>query len=188
MTIRTVVIDDHPAMRRSVTTVLEAADGIDVVGSASGARDVWPLLDATHPDAVLLDHRLRGEYGVILCHRIKRARSAPAVVLYSEFADRELIAPAMLAGADALLSKRASASILCRALVDVTSDPVPIPTLRPSERERLGAKLENDEIALAAKLLTRRPMSEIAESLRLPVDEVMTRAERLILRLTPAIR
>ena len=107
------------------------------------------------------------------------------MVLYSEFAERALVAPAMLAGADALLSKRASAAVLCHTLVDVTTQPVPIPTLRPDDRERLRASLEQDEVALAAQLLTRRPVSEIAESLRLPVDEVMARAEQLILRITP---
>jgi DNA-binding NarL/FixJ family response regulator len=185
MTIRTVVVDDHPAMRRGVAAILESADGIDVVGSASGGKDLWPLLGRAHPDVVVLDQRLRGEYGVMICHRIKRSRRAPAVVLYSEFADRGLVAPAMLAGADALLSKRASAAVFCHALVDVTSQPVPIPTLRPADRERLGAMLERDEVALAAQLLTRRSVSEIATSLQLPVDEVIARAERLILRITP---
>jgi DNA-binding NarL/FixJ family response regulator len=185
MTVRTVVVDDHPAMRLGVAAVLESWDGIDLVGSGAGAEDLWALLDRAHPDAVLLDHRLRGENGVVLCHRIKRSPPAPAVVLYSEFADRALVAPAMLAGADALVSKRASAAVLCHALVDVTTEPVPLPTLGPADRERLGAALERHEVPLAAQLLTRRPVSKIAESLRLPVDEVMARAERLIVRLTP---
>jgi DNA-binding NarL/FixJ family response regulator len=107
------------------------------------------------------------------------------VVLYSEFADRALVAPAMLAGADALLSKRASAAVLCHALFDVTSELAPVPTLRPAERERLNAMLEQDEVALAAQLLARRPIAEIADSLQVAADEVVARTERLLLRITP---
>lgn len=184
MTIATIVVDDHPAMRAGVTAVLESVDDFDVIGSVAGAEDLWPLLDRLEPDAVLLDYRLRGVDGIVLCHRIKRPGPGPAVVLYSEFADRALIAPAMLAGADALLSKRASTAVLCGALRDVTSQPAPIPTLRPEHREQLDALLEDDEVALAALLLTRRPVSDVAEYLGMPVGEVMERTERLIRRIT----
>ncbi len=183
MTIATVIVDDHPAMRAGVTAVLEATDDIAVVGSAAGEAELWPILDRADPDAVLLDFHLRGDDGIVLCHRIKRAKRGLAVVLYSEFADRTLIAPAMLAQADALLSKRAPAPVLCQALRDVSGRSTPIPTLRPDHREQLGAMLEPPEVTLAALLLSRRPVGDIAEAMQLTVDEVTERTEALLRRI-----
>jgi len=38
--IRTLIVDDHPAMRAGVATVLEQEDDITVVGAASGGRQL----------------------------------------------------------------------------------------------------------------------------------------------------
>jgi DNA-binding NarL/FixJ family response regulator len=116
--IRTFIVDDHPAMRAGVAAVLDREDDITVVGAATGGRQMWRTLGPAHPDVVLMDFDLDGEDGVILCHRLKRRPDAPGVVLYSAFADRTLISPAMLAQADALLSKRADAAVVCDAVRD----------------------------------------------------------------------
>ena len=92
-----------------------------MVGEAAGARQLWRALRSAEPDVVLIDFALEGVNGVILCHRLKRRPDAPRVVLYSAFADRALIAPPMLARADAFLSKRADARMLCQVLREVAA-------------------------------------------------------------------
>ena len=147
--IRTFIVDDHPAMRAGVAAVLDQEADIAVVGAATGGRQMWRALEAADPDVVLMDFDLDGEDGVILCHRLKRRPDAPGVVLYSAFADRTLIAPAMLAHADALLSKRAEASVVCNAVREAARRSAP-PVLPPDQRERLGATLDEQELAVAA--------------------------------------
>ena len=180
--IRILVVDDHPAIRAGVAAVAEQEGDIAIVGAASGERQLWRTLAVSGPDVVLMDFDLDGENGVILCHRLKRRPGAPAVVLYSAFADRTLIAPAMLAHADALLSKRASAQVLCGALRDVVQTRSRVPTLPDDERERLAAMLDEDELSLAALLLSRRPMHELADATGMTVEEVGAAAERLLRR------
>jgi DNA-binding NarL/FixJ family response regulator len=181
--IRTLIVDDHPAMRAGVATVLDAEEDITVVGAASGERQLWPAFRNTDPDVVLMDFDLDGEDGIILCHRLKRLPDAPGVVVYTAFADRTLISPAMLAHADALLSKRASAQVLCEALRDVAATPSAVPVLPADERERLGAILDGDERSLAALLLSRRSIDEIAKATGRTAEEVDAATERLIRRL-----
>jgi DNA-binding NarL/FixJ family response regulator len=181
--IRTLIVDDHPAMRAGIAAVLEQEDDITVVGVASGERQLWPALQRMDPDVVLMDFGLQGEDGVILCHRLKRRPNAPGVVMYSAFADRTLISPAMLSHADALLSKRADARILCRTVRDVAAAPSAVPVLPPDESERLGAILDEDELALAALLLSRRSIDEIAEATGRTADELDVATERLLRRL-----
>jgi DNA-binding NarL/FixJ family response regulator len=144
--IRTFIVDDHPAMRAGVAAVLDPEEDIVVVGAATGGRQMWRTLDTADPDVVLMDFDLDGEDGVILCHRLKRRPDAPGVVLYSAFADRRLISPAMLAHADALLSKRADASVVCDAVRDAARPSTP-PVLPADERERLGTLLDDQERA-----------------------------------------
>jgi DNA-binding NarL/FixJ family response regulator len=183
--IRTFLVDDHPAMRAGVAAVLEQEEDITVVGAAAGGRQMWHTLGPADPDVVLMDFDLDGEDGVILCHRLKRSPDAPGVVLYSAFADRALISPAMLAHADALVSKRADAAVICNAIRDVARRSAP-PVLPPGERERLGAMLDEQELSLAALLLTRQPLDHIAEVTGMTAERVEETVESMLRRLVPA--
>jgi DNA-binding NarL/FixJ family response regulator len=124
--IRTFIVDDHPAMRAGVAAVLDQQEDIAVVGAATRGRQMWRTIGHANPDVVVMDFGLDGENGVILCYRLKRRPDPPVVVLYSAFADRMLISPAMLAHADALVSKRADGRGLrrrsrCRPPLDPTA-------------------------------------------------------------------
>jgi len=184
--IRTLIVDDHPAMRAGVAAVIGQEPDLMVVGSATGARQLWPTLRSADPDVVLMDFALEGVDGVILCHRLKRRPDPPRVVLYSAFANRALIAPAMLAQADALLSKRADARVLCQALRDVAVTPSAVPALPADQRERLGATLGEDELSLAALLLAHRPIDYIAEVTGIAADDLGGVIEDMLRRLVAA--
>lgn len=186
--IRTLIVDDHPAMRAGVAAVLAREPDFAVVGAASGARQLWTTLKRADPDVVLMDFALDGVDGVILCHRLKRRSDAPHVILYSAFANRALIAPAMLAQADALLSKRADAGVLSQAIRDVAAAPNAIPTLPADQREHLGQTLDAGELSLAALLLARRPIDYIAEVTGIPAAELDGVIEDLLRRLIVAAR
>lgn len=177
------IVDDHPAIRAGVHAVLVGEPNIAIAGAADGERQLWAALETAEPDVVLMDFDLPGEDGVLLCHRVKRRRPSTGVVLYTAFADERLIAPAMLAHADALVSKRARASVLRRSLQDAAADPARVQTLPPAERERLGAMLGDDELSLAALMLSRRPVESIARALGRRPDEVDVACETLLRRL-----
>jgi len=108
--IRLLIVDDHPAMRAGLTAVLRAEPGIIPLGTASSEEDLAPTLTRTKPDVVLLDYHLPGADGLKLCRRLKRDVPAPAVLLYSAYADSAMVVPAILAGADGLLNKRCAPS------------------------------------------------------------------------------
>jgi DNA-binding NarL/FixJ family response regulator len=186
--IRTLIVDDHPAMRAGVAAIIGQEPDLMVAGSASGARQLWPTLKRADPDVVLMDFALDGVDGVILCHRLKRQPGAPRVVLYSAFANRGLIAPAMLAQADAFLSKRADARVLCQALRDVVTTPDAVPTMPADAREHLGETLDEDERSLAALLLARRPLEHIADVTGVAPGELDGIIEDMLRRLVAVAR
>ena len=147
--VRAIVVDDHPAMRTGIRAVLDAAPDLELVGEAAHGRELWALLERAAPDVVIMDLHMPDEDGLLLCHRIKRRPPAPRVVLNSAYADESLVAPALLAQADALLAKHATSPVLCETLREVVRNPQPVPELAPGQRERLAALLEPDEVALA---------------------------------------
>ena len=184
--IRVVVVDDHPAMRAGIAAVLDAAPDLQFVGEASEANELWPVLTRTDPDLVLVDFHLPGEDGLLLCHRIKRMPPAPRVVVNSAYADESLVAPAMLAQADALVAKHASSAVLCETLRDVVRERGPAPQLAPELRERLVALLEPEEVALVGLLLLRTPTDELMRTTGLTGQQLSERVERLLRRISSA--
>ena len=184
--IRVVVVDDHPAMRAGIAAVLDAAPDLQFVGEASEANELWPVLTRTDPDVVLVDFHLPDEDGLLLCHRIKRMAPAPRVVVNSAYADESLVAPAMLAQADALVAKHASSAVLCETLRDVVREPRPASQLAPELRERLVALLEPDEVALVGLLLLRTPTDELMRTTGLTGQQFDERVERLLRRISSA--
>ena len=63
--LRVVVVDDHPIYRRGLVGVLESG-GIAVVGVADGVTDAISVVEATQPDAVLVDLYLADGSGIAL--------------------------------------------------------------------------------------------------------------------------
>ena len=105
--IRILIVDDHPAMRTGLSAVLRAEPGLVPLDAVGSVGDLWPALHRTRPDVVVLDYHLPGDDGVPACRRLKRELPAPAVLLYSAYADAALAIPAVLAG-DAAVAGTAS--------------------------------------------------------------------------------
>ncbi len=115
--IRVVVVDDHPALRAGLHTVLESEPGIVYAGESSGEEEnLWPLLRRIEPDLVLLDYHLPKSDGMQLCYRIKQQVPAPRVIIFTAYATPELVLSARLAKADAVLSKGLGARELFEAI------------------------------------------------------------------------
>ena len=63
MTIRVLVIDDHPLVRAGVRSELEKSDVIEVVGDAADVDSAVEACHSLQPDVALLDVHLPGGGG-----------------------------------------------------------------------------------------------------------------------------
>jgi DNA-binding NarL/FixJ family response regulator len=181
--IRVAIVDDHPAVRIGLHAALRAEPDIEPVGSADGAAELEPLLYRTRPDVVLLDYRLPGTDGLSLCRRIKSDVPAPAVLLYSAFADDSLVVPAIVAGADGVVHKGAPPRELYDRLRTVARGQAALPPVSAALLRAAADALDPEDLPVLGMLIDRTPPSDIADALQINRSELSRRLTRMLARI-----
>jgi DNA-binding NarL/FixJ family response regulator len=181
------VVDDHHAIRTGLEAALAAQPGLVCVGTASEVEQLAPLLYRARPDVLLLDFHLPRSNGLRLCRQVTRDVVAPAVVIYSAYADASLVVPAMLAGAGALVDKGAPVRDLLEAIRAVASGaswlPSPIPELVSAAR----ASLDASDHALFDQIMDGAAPASIASTLGVARPEYDRRIDEMVERLCAGI-
>jgi DNA-binding NarL/FixJ family response regulator len=186
--IRIVVVDDHPAMRTGLRTVLDTEPGLVFVGESAGDEEsLWPLLHTVDPDVVLLDYHLPHGDGLQLCHRIARAVLAPKVLVHSAYASGALAVPARLAGAHGVVDKGIAARELFEAIRLVCRGERLLPPVSPGLLQELCERVELDDRPILGLLLNDSSEPEAAAALGMDVDDVHAAVRRMLGRLRVAV-
>ena len=115
MSVRVVVADDQPAVRAGLVLILDAADGIDVVGEAADGAAAVDVVRRLRPDVALLDVRMPGLNGITATRHIVAAGLADVLILTTFDVD-EYVFAALRAGAAGFLLKDAEADTLVAAV------------------------------------------------------------------------
>jgi DNA-binding NarL/FixJ family response regulator len=169
--IRVLLVDDHPAVREGLRSLLARVPGIDVVGmAASGgeAHAMWPVLEGAPPaDVVLVDRDLPDEDGLTLCLWLATRAPAPAVVLAAASADEALALPAAVAGASSVWAKTADPFELPAVLQAAAAGERRLPAVSPAVGAVQAARLSADDLPILGMLRNGVPADEIAATLRI---------------------
>jgi two-component system response regulator DevR len=173
MAIRVFLLDDHEIVRRGVRELLEASDGIEVVGEAGTAADGVARIPATKPDVAILDMRLPDGNGVEVCREVRSIDPSIQCVILTSFSDDEALFDSIMAGAAGYLLKQIKGTDLIDAVRRVSAGQSlldPSVTARVLERLRTGpeedprfARLSEQErkiLDLIAEGLTNRQIGE----------------------------
>jgi DNA-binding NarL/FixJ family response regulator len=165
--IRVLSIDDHPALQAGLQTVLRVEPGFVAVGSAADEFELWPMLERTRPDVVLVDYHLPRSDGLLITRRIKQSLPAPHVILYSAYADTALALAATVAGADGLVHKGAPANELFDVIRRVARGECTLPEISLEARAEAARALRPEERPILAMAVDGTPDHEIRKALRL---------------------
>jgi DNA-binding NarL/FixJ family response regulator len=106
--IRVLVVDDQELVRSGFCVILDAADGITVVGEAADGEAAVSAAARHHPDVVLMDIRMPGMDGLEAARLLTRGSSdskTPKVVMLTTFDLDEYVYEALRAGASGFLLK-----------------------------------------------------------------------------------
>ncbi len=181
--IRILLVDDHPAVRAGLTAVLRAEPGLVPLGAAGSVADLWPQLHSTRPDVVVLDYHLPRTDGLSLTRQIKRTVPAPAVLLYSAYADASLVIPARLAGADGIVHKGAPAGELFDAIRTVGRGGRVLPPVSREHLNAASARLQPEDLPVLGMALDDTPPREMAQVLGIEPSALAARVDRMVSRL-----
>ena len=97
---RVLIVDDNAVLRRGVSSLLEAAYGIEVVGEAGNGKEAIALAKELVPDVVLLDVRMPVMDGIAAAGPLSKIARV-MMLTYSE--DEERVSGAIRAGASGYL-------------------------------------------------------------------------------------
>ncbi|GII84533.1 DNA-binding response regulator [Sphaerisporangium siamense] len=105
--IRVVIADDQPLLRHSLAAVIDATDGMTVVGEAGTGAEAVRLSAETRPDVVLMDVRMPGTDGIAATRGITSGAGGAwvKVVVLTMFELDEYVRAALQAGASGFLLK-----------------------------------------------------------------------------------
>lgn len=117
MSIRVVVADDQDIVRTGLRMILDAQDGIEVVGEAGDGRTAVELAQRLRPDVCLFDIRMPELDGIEATRRLAGPDVADplAVVVITTFDLDEHVHGALKAGARGFLLKDAGPELLAQA-------------------------------------------------------------------------
>jgi len=101
---RVLIVDDQPAFRRRLRTLLDRA-GLEVVGEAGDIPSAETQAQSLQPDLVVVDVLLPGVSGIEGTPRLKALAPNMRVILVSAYHERLLHASAQAAGAEAFIPK-----------------------------------------------------------------------------------
>jgi len=105
MVLRVLVVDDHPAFRRALTSALMMVHDIEVAGEAGGGIAAVERAVEVEPDLVLMDLSMPDLNGIEAMRRIHKKTPDLPVVILTAHADPGVEKEAREAGASGFLAK-----------------------------------------------------------------------------------
>jgi DNA-binding NarL/FixJ family response regulator len=102
---RVLVVDDHPAFRKALTSALSLVQDIEVAGEAGGGLDACTQAENLQPDAIIMDLSMPDLDGIGAMKRIHESQPDLPVVILTAHADEGVEREAREAGASGFLAK-----------------------------------------------------------------------------------
>jgi len=143
-TIRVLIIDDHPVIRRGLKSLLAGHADLTVVGQAGDGAEVLPWLASHVVDVILLADQVKGQSGIEIARCVRRSYPEIKIIILTTFDDESYFHGALEAGVDGYLLKSVAHENLSDAIRAVMrGEQAPTTESRPAPRPYDGAVFED---------------------------------------------
>jgi DNA-binding NarL/FixJ family response regulator len=146
MTVRVLLCDDQALIRDGFRMILNAQEGIDVVGEAGDGTEAVELTKRLLPSVVLMDVRMPGMDGIEATRRIVMSGVESRVLILTTFDLDEYVYEALRVGASGFLLKDVTAAQLVEGVrVVAVGEAMLAPTVTRRLLERFAAGLPDGD-------------------------------------------
>lgn len=189
MSMKILVVDDHPLMLQGIKQTLIAEPDMKVVGEAKSADEALSLLRAIEIDVLILDINMSGRSGLDALPDIRKTSPMLPILMLSIHPEGAVALRAIKAGANGYLSKDAIPEELIRAVRRVHSGKSYVsPFLADLLVHEMNGhplslphtKLSDKEYQVMCLLASGKGITEIAALMRLSSSTISTFRTRLL--------
>ena len=121
MSVRVLVVDDHPLFRDGVRTALSGEDDLEVVGEADDVASALQRVAEDPPDLVLMDLNLPDASGIEATRAVLAAHPSVRILVMTMSQDDDAVVAAMRAGARGYVVKGAGRRDLVQSVRTVAA-------------------------------------------------------------------
>ena len=114
--IRVMIVDDHPVVRKGLSTFLSHEGDMEVVGLASDGEEAIDMAVAVSPDVVLMDLSMPGIGGIEATKRLVERNPDIRVMMLTSFGGHERMVEALKNGAVGYVVKDTAPAELLRVI------------------------------------------------------------------------
>ncbi|MDW5377974.1 UvrY/SirA/GacA family response regulator transcription factor [Halomonas sp. HP20-15] len=189
--IRVLVADDHHMVRTSIARMLDAEEGLRVVGEAADGEAAISQCRKVRPDIVLMDIRMPGIGGLEATRKITRGMSDIKVLVLTAYLEDTFAQRLLDAGASGFISKGSELDEMVHAIRQVhagqrfiSSEIAQRLVLSKLEsQDNPFNQLSSRELQVAMMIVNCHKVSEISDSLFLSPKTVNTYRYRIFEKL-----
>ena len=197
--VRVLIVDDQSMIRAGFAALLDAQEGISVVGTAEDGLGITDIVRRTQPHVVLMDIRMPKVNGLDAARAIfATPGEGPKVIMLTTFDADEYVFTALRIGASGFLLKDSPPEELVQAVRVVAdgeallspkvtraliADYASRPSAPAKEAPLLG-QLTEREREVMIQVARGRSNAEIADDLFLAEQTVKTHVSRILTKLT----
>ncbi len=194
-TIRILVVDDHPVVRRGLHLCLQQSPRIHVVGEAGDGREALALTRQLKPNILLMDIDMPHMNGLAVTDLLRREMPEVRVLILSMYSNTENVMRIIQCGARGFILKEAAAEELVQAVETVQAGGTHFsPEVARVALNHVVRGTGNDPATPLARLTNRErevlvqiaeglSNKEIAAYLNIGVRTVETHRERIMRKL-----
>jgi NarL family two-component system response regulator LiaR len=117
--IRVLIADDHPLVRKGLSTLFTTEPGVELAGEARDGVEVVALARSLQPDVILLDLVMPRKSGIEAIQEIMSENPEARILVLTSFSEDDQVFPAIAAGALGYLLKDSTHTELLKAIRDV---------------------------------------------------------------------
>jgi two-component system, NarL family, response regulator LiaR len=160
--IRVLVADDHPIVRRGLSSLINLRADMELIGEAADGVEALEKIRKLQPDVILLDLMMPRKDGLEVIREVRQENPEARILVLTSFADDDKVFSAIKAGALGYLLKDSPSEMLLLAIGDVFRGES---SLHPVIARKLIRELNQPPVDLP------------------PTEEPLTRREMEVLRL-----